>query len=330
MSKIINTIVAIALVSLFPALSLYAGTQGQVYTRDQAVMVAEDFIKESPTYSFDGIKDSIEIVNVESTGTSWYVSIKFTSRHAGYGDRTGEMVAQVLTDHIMVIHVSEGKVVSAVTDDVFDEITCTVIETPQDIEEAEETTLEWLRDAPTFSYDGIQGTMEIVDTVILESYPEQYVVTISFACGHPGYGNRSDMVLAQVITEHTAVLTVVNNEVQSAVIDGEWDELNQREKVVSELLPPEMALDIAVQYLRENYPKASDLEITDDWSVTDMTPEDLLGVSVTRYIGDGWNITLQHPVVWKPAYTLNVENTETGFTWSGTVDQSGNVHELTD
>lgn len=59
MSKIINTIVAIALVSLFPALSLYAGTQGQVYTRDQTVMVAEDFIKDSPTYSFDGIKDSI-------------------------------------------------------------------------------------------------------------------------------------------------------------------------------------------------------------------------------------------------------------------------------
>ena len=330
MSRTLKTIIAIALVGLLPALSLYLGTLGSDYTEEQAIIIATNYLKTSPTFSFDGMEDTIELVTVDTARTpfTWSVTLKFSSRHAGYGDRTGQMLAQVITEHTMVILVSEGEVLSAITDDLFDELTETLTESPDNpSEEAEEIALEWLRNAPTFSFDGIEGTMRIIDSVILESYPEQYVITIGFECAHAGYGNRTGEVLAQVVTEHTAVITIVTGEVQSAIIDGTWDELNQREKNASDILSPEEAALIVVEYLKENYSEASELEITDEWSVANLTPEGLVGSTTLEYSGDGWTIRVSYPVVWKPTYTFEVENPESEFTWSGTVDQSGEVTE---
>jgi len=330
MSKTLNTIIAIALVGIFPVLSIYAGTQGDGYTQENAVLIATQFLKSSPTYSFDGIEDSIEVVTVDTIRMpySWYVTIKFTSRNSGYGDRTGQMLAQVLTEHTMVILVSKGEILSAKTDDVYDELTETLTELPNNHSaEEEEIALEWLRNAPTFSFDGVEDSMIIVDSIIQESYPEQYIITIDFECKHAGYGDRTGEILAQVITEHTAIITIVTREVQGAVIDGAWDELNQREKVVSELLPPEAAVQIVIDYLKENYPEASELKITDEWSIANLTPEGLLGASTLEYSGDGWIIRVSYPVVWKPTYNFEVEHAESEFLWTGTVDQSGIVTE---
>ena len=227
MSKTLNTIIAIALVGIFPALSIYAGTQGDGYTQENAVLIATQFLKGSPTYSFDGI----------------------------------------------------------------------------------------------------EGSMKVEEVVIAESYPIQYFITISFDCSHAGYGDRTGEILAQVITSHKVRLTVVSEEVQGAVIDGEWDEINEREKVVSELLPPEAAVQIVVEYLKENYPAADELEITDEWSIANLTPEGLVGASTLEYSGDGWVIRVSYPVVWNPTYNFEVEHPESEFTWSGTVDQSGAVTE---
>ena len=124
MSKTINTIIAIILVGLFPALSLYVGTQGNGYTKENAVLIATQFLKGSPTYSFDGIEDSIEVISVDTVRMpySWMITIKFTSRNGGYGDRTDQMVLTVLTLHEMVILVQEDQVIWAKTDGKFDEI----------------------------------------------------------------------------------------------------------------------------------------------------------------------------------------------------------------
>ena len=209
MSKTLNTIIAIALVGLFPALSLYAGTQGDGYTKENAVLIATQFLKGSPTFSFDGIEDSIEVISVDTVRMpySWMITIKFTSRNGGYGDRTDQMVLTVLTDHEMVILVQEDQVISAKTDGKFDEINEVFLDqdTP---ENSEGIALEWLRNAPTFSFDGIEGSMKVDEIVIAESYPVQYFITISFDCSHPGYGDRIDQVLAQVITSHKAVVVV--------------------------------------------------------------------------------------------------------------------------
>ncbi len=186
--------------------------------------------------------------------------------------------------------------------------------------------IHFIMDSPTYSFDGVEGSIKVLDSVVLESYPEQYVVTIYFKCSHAGYGDRTDMVLAQVITEHTAKITIVNQEVQSAIIDDTWDELNQRDKDSPEVLSLEEALDIIIMYLKENYDEAEALEMTDEWSVADLTPEGLLGSSTIEYSGDGWTITARYPVVWKPTYSFEVGH-ESGFTWSGTVNQDGQVTE---
>ena len=81
--------------------------------------------------------------------------------------------------------------------------------------------------APTFSFDGIQETLTVEGVVTLESWPLQYMVTMTFESSHAGYGDRTGQALAQVITPHTAIVTVVEDEVVSAILDGQWDEVNQ-------------------------------------------------------------------------------------------------------
>lgn len=90
-------------------------------------IVAKEWIKQnSPTYKFDGsnlrwraTRSSIEKC-VSCFITVWYT---FESSHAGYGDRTGQMLAQVITPHRMELKIKDNKVVAAVTDEKFDEIT---------------------------------------------------------------------------------------------------------------------------------------------------------------------------------------------------------------
>ena len=86
---------------------------------------------------------------------------------------------------------------------------------------------EFILNAPTFKFDGISKTFKVVKVNILESYPLQYLVTMTFDCAHSGFGDRTGKILLQVITSHTAVVKVVSGNVTSAVIDDFWDELLQ-------------------------------------------------------------------------------------------------------
>jgi hypothetical protein len=81
--------------------------------------------------------------------------------------------------------------------------------------------------APTFKFDGITETLRVLGVVTREIFPLQHVITITFDSRHAGYGNRTGQVLAQVITPHTAEVTVVNDNVVSAILDDQWDELKQ-------------------------------------------------------------------------------------------------------
>jgi hypothetical protein len=95
-------------------------------------------------------------------------------------------------------------------------------------DQAKAVAVDFLTHAPTFSFDGIAGTMNVTEVIALESYPVQYMVNVSFDSAHSGYGNRTGQILLQVITHHEAVVGVVNGQVVSATIDQRWDELGQR------------------------------------------------------------------------------------------------------
>ncbi len=83
----------------------------------------------------------------------------------------------------------------------------------------------WIREAPTYTYDG--SGLALVDYVQQESYPVRHVLTCNFTSSHAGYGDRSDQVTAPVITKHTIKVTIIDGNVDSAIIDGVWDEMGQ-------------------------------------------------------------------------------------------------------
>jgi len=94
---------------------------------DQLVKSARSWIGEnSLTYTFDGEdltfveKRGLDLVGCENC---YEVEFSFESRHAGYGDRTGKMVAQVITPHSIVVLIEDGEVTRVTTDGKFNEMT---------------------------------------------------------------------------------------------------------------------------------------------------------------------------------------------------------------
>jgi hypothetical protein len=103
------------------------------YTRDGASLMVEKFVKEDATFRYDGLADtlSVRVEHVNSLpeyamalalplGQEYTFKAKFDSRHSGYGDRTGKVLAQVITPHEAEITVVGCKVISAIMDGKWD------------------------------------------------------------------------------------------------------------------------------------------------------------------------------------------------------------------
>ncbi len=93
-------------------------------------------------------------------------------------------------------------------------------------EEAEKIAVSWIESAPTYSFDGFDLKLE--NHEILESIPEQHILTYNFTSSHGGYGNRTDQVVTEALTPHRIEVTISDRNVTSAIIDGQWDELAQK------------------------------------------------------------------------------------------------------
>lgn len=96
-----------------------------VYDDQTITEIANEFVLSSPTFAFDGMEDTLEfgpITILESFPEQYKLDVMFTSSHGGFGDRTDQIVTQALTPHVMQIIISEGVVISAVTDDTWDEM----------------------------------------------------------------------------------------------------------------------------------------------------------------------------------------------------------------
>jgi hypothetical protein len=191
----------------------------------------------------------------------------------------------------------------------------------------EEIAINYLISAPTFAYDGIPGSVDIIGVLAMESYPVQYVVTIAFYCSHAGYGDRTGQILAQIITSHEIRVKIVEGWVVSAVIDERWDELNHREEGKDEPLSPNQVKDLAVQYIIENYPELG-VEMPGYWAFDVITPQGLIGSTMMRFTGEGWEVNMSYPVVLNPVYTVSIGYSGViAFQWEGSVDSMGVVKE---
>jgi hypothetical protein len=330
LDKKLRVFFALVVVGIFPALALNAWHNNPVeYTEQGAIDAALFYLKNSPTFKHDGMLESINVTGAYRARTptpTWLVVIEFDCANSGYGDRTGQIVLEVETHHEVSIIVEEGVVIRATIDGEWDEMAQKPIESEDsDSENAIGIALDFLKNGATYKFDGIDGTMVVEETRILESYPVQYIVIISFDSSHAGYGDRTGQILAQVVTPHSAWVKVVNGEVVSAVLDNTWDELNQEFRQ-SELIPIEEARDLVIQYILEKYDIT--VPVPEEWAFAILTPEGLVGASTQQFVGGGWEMNISFPAVITPIYEVSVSFTgETSFTWKGTVDQLCNVME---
>jgi hypothetical protein len=103
-------------------------------------------------------------------------------------------------------------------------------------QQAIEAAKHFLIISPTFGFDGVAGSIKVVGVDQLEKLPILYRVRIEFQCAHSGYGDRTGMILLQVITPHEIVIGVEKGEVVSALIDDKWDELGNHLEAESSIL----------------------------------------------------------------------------------------------
>ena len=101
------------------------------------------------------------------------------------------------------------------------------LEAPEPLEEDPATIAEeWVRESsPTFTQRG-GSNLEHVYTVEVED--GLFDVEFTFEADFAGYGSLGeDEMAAQVITEHSILVTVEDGEVVSAVTNGEFDEMTE-------------------------------------------------------------------------------------------------------
>jgi len=81
-------------------------------------VLAGTFVTNSPTFLFDGIPDTLELTDKAQARCPycWVFTFEFDSAAAGYGDRTGQELAQVITHHVAVVTAETGDVTSAILD----------------------------------------------------------------------------------------------------------------------------------------------------------------------------------------------------------------------
>ena len=107
---------------LLVALLGSACAQSPVGSQEQGQQMAEEFVKMEATYRFDGIPETLDLTITTSVARGWKYTIEFDSRYTGYGNRTGKILAQVITHHTAVVTVQSGRVTSAIMDNKWDMI----------------------------------------------------------------------------------------------------------------------------------------------------------------------------------------------------------------
>ena len=118
------------LVSLVMSLTLLTGCEEETpipapdpITMHSSRLIGERFLGRSPTFIFDGIRGSIEIGDIDRcvpSNTCFTFHFSFRSTHPGYGDRGGEVLADVITVHEARITVEQELVTRGVIDEKWD------------------------------------------------------------------------------------------------------------------------------------------------------------------------------------------------------------------
>jgi hypothetical protein len=101
-------------------------------------------------------------------------------------------------------------------------------EDPQEInmDKAEKIAEDWIKsNAPTYLHDGENLKLEKKEEIVKNNL---YSFVFSFQSRSAGYGDRTDRITAQVITNHEIEVIVDNGQVVKAVTDQVYSEIEKR------------------------------------------------------------------------------------------------------
>ncbi|MEM2906293.1 MAG: hypothetical protein QW057_00465 [Candidatus Bathyarchaeia archaeon] len=101
-------------------------------------------------------------------------------------------------------------------------------------EEAARLAVSAVRSSATFRFDGLDDSLEVTNVGKVVNMPPTpgyfWLVEVTYSTRHPGHGNRSGLILLQVITRHRAVVTLdESGTVTGATCDDVWDLLADEE-----------------------------------------------------------------------------------------------------
>lgn len=88
------------------------------------------------------------------------------------------------------------------------------------------TARQFVNAENTYKFDGMAETLSVKMNKTISA--SVYEIIAEFTSRHAGFGDRADKMVAEVLTSHTAVITVENGAVASAVMDGQWDMIAQK------------------------------------------------------------------------------------------------------
>ena len=87
--------------------------------------IAYNFTISSPTFKFDGIKNTyfVDSMGPDKKNPSIHkILVSFDSSHTGYGDRSDQDIENTTTRHFVTIMIENDKIISAIMDDIWDEL----------------------------------------------------------------------------------------------------------------------------------------------------------------------------------------------------------------
>lgn len=94
-----------------------------------------------------------------------------------------------------------------------------------DEESSEMVARNFVTGAPTYDYDG--RDLELINTKPLDCR-NCWEFTYQFKTQHPGYGDRSEEPVEEIVEGHKIKVKINNRQIESAIIDEYWDEIQQK------------------------------------------------------------------------------------------------------
>ncbi|MBN1762525.1 MAG: hypothetical protein JW878_05550 [Methanomicrobia archaeon] len=157
-------------------------------TEAKSKELARTFVENSSTYQFDGFDLSYNQTIVLRCPYCWMFTFDFKSLHAGYGDRTGQVLAQVITPHHAEVTVINGTITGAVLDGQWDMLTQTLVSDYVNTTEAqgglEPLTYEAARAIAENSTCVQEGTL--TDTYVYNEYTRTWWIDLEPFTPHEG------------------------------------------------------------------------------------------------------------------------------------------------